>query len=188
MEIIGYVYFFAFLSWLVFEGYLIVKDLFRDQKHAQDQGTLRWLTFCISLAFLGGFSFINYARFFATDHYLTIYIFTLIALAGLIIRILAVLTLGKNFQRKIISSNDQNVTISGPFEFIRHPSYLGLILSVVGIIGAWGNIAATVFAFIIVVCGLVPRIILEEEYLSRNIPGYLKFMRKTKWRLVPFIW
>lgn len=182
------IYAITLTSWLVFEAYLLIRDLFRNQKYAKDRGTLIWLTFCIFISFYGANVIMSNLRTYIFHFKYDIQIFTAIALCGLLLRVWAVLKLGKSFQRKIIVNNDQITINSGPYKFVRHPSYLGLLLSIFGIVAFWGNVLASVFALVIVICGLYPRIILEEEFLAQNLKDYKDFILKNPWRLLPYIW
>jgi protein-S-isoprenylcysteine O-methyltransferase Ste14 len=47
----------------------------------------------------------------------------------------------------------------------------------------WGVAPAAVLAAVI-----VWRLIDEEDYLARNLPGYEEYLRKVPWRLVPGAW
>ena len=35
---------------------------------------------------------------------------------------------------------------------------------------------------------LVPRILNEETVLKEGLPGYEAYMKKVRWRLIPFVW
>jgi protein-S-isoprenylcysteine O-methyltransferase Ste14 len=80
------------------------------------------------------------------------------------------------------------VITTGPYRFIRHPSYAGLILVVMAVgllIGNWWAFACLTLAM---AGALVYRIGIEERAMLQNVGGgYLAYAATHK-RLVPFIW
>ena len=76
---------------------------------------------------------------------------------------------------------------SGPYAYLRHPGYAGSLLGMLGMVLAldsgWGWLAAAVAMG---VGGM--RTALEDATLRQNLPGYGEYAKKTRWRLIPFIW
>jgi len=81
----------------------------------------------------------------------------------------------------------QRVIATGPYAIVRHPMYLGAILLFLATPIALGSYWA-VPAFIPIVPLLVMRIRNEEQVLTRDLPGYAEYRRKTRFRLIPGIW
>jgi protein-S-isoprenylcysteine O-methyltransferase Ste14 len=88
---------------------------------------------------------------------------------------------------RIQSDRGHQVVHSGPYRFVRHPMYVGLILmylSVALILGSnWALALAGIMAVILIV-----RTALEDRILQRELPGYREFTAVTRWRLLPGIW
>jgi protein-S-isoprenylcysteine O-methyltransferase Ste14 len=88
----------------------------------------------------------------------------------------------------IVTSTDQPAITTGPYRFVRHPSYLGLILILTGIgiiLGNWLSIAALA---IIPPIAFGYRIHVEERALSAALGDrYTSYAAQRK-RLVPFVW
>jgi protein-S-isoprenylcysteine O-methyltransferase Ste14 len=82
---------------------------------------------------------------------------------------------------------DQRVVSTGPYAMVRHPMYLGASLLLLATPFALGSVWAIIWA-ILAVGGLVWRLLEEERYLSRHLPGYDDYRRTTRYRLVPFVW
>jgi protein-S-isoprenylcysteine O-methyltransferase Ste14 len=82
---------------------------------------------------------------------------------------------------------DQRVVSTGPYAVVRHPMYLGAGLLLLATPFALGSLWAIVWA-ILAVGGLVWRLLEEERYLSRHLPGYDDYRRTIHYRLVPFVW
>jgi protein-S-isoprenylcysteine O-methyltransferase Ste14 len=106
---------------------------------------------------------------------------------GILVRLWAMFTLGRFFTLTISVLKDQKVVDYGPYRFIRHPSYLGLFLIVIGMgvaLQSWGGILV-----ILVIYGLAIgyRIHVEEKYLVSELgDDYIQYMKRTK-RLIPFV-
>ncbi|HEX8806943.1 MAG TPA: isoprenylcysteine carboxylmethyltransferase family protein [Candidatus Aquilonibacter sp.] len=82
--------------------------------------------------------------------------------------------------------NDQRVVASGPYALVRHPMYVGLLLFFLGTPLALGSYYGLIF-LAVAVPTLIWRLLDEEHFLIRNLPGYADYMRHTHWRLVPGI-
>lgn len=107
---------------------------------------------------------------------------------GIAIRWWSFRTLGRYFTLRVMTSGDQPVITSGPYRFLRHPSYLGLLLVIAGLgvtYGNWLSLAALVLATLV---GLVNRIRVEERALTGALgAAYTTYAAERK-RLVPFLW
>lgn len=133
---------------------------------------------------------IEWANNFPADE--SNYTITIIGLCmivlGIIIRVWAILTLGKYFTATVVVQQKQTLITSGPYKIVRHPSYLGAFLSIVGcavFLNAYISIA--VAAILMCSCYVV-RIKAEEKALVHYFGNeYVEFSQKTK-RLFPFIW
>lgn len=75
----------------------------------------------------------------------------------------------------------------GPYRYLRHPGYLGLVLWALGtpmlVLSTWSFWAAAATA-----AWLVLRTALEDATLRRELPGYADYCRRTRFRLVPGVW
>jgi protein-S-isoprenylcysteine O-methyltransferase Ste14 len=83
--------------------------------------------------------------------------------------------------------DQQRVVDTGPYAALRHPMYLGSIVLVAGIPPALGS----VFGLVVLppfVAIIVWRLLEEERLLSRQLPGYSEYKKKTRFRLVPHVW
>jgi protein-S-isoprenylcysteine O-methyltransferase Ste14 len=109
-----------------------------------------------------------------------------LASAGIALRWYAVVTLGRFFTTRVQTTDDQVVVESGPYRVIRHPSYTGLLLTILGILLCstnWISLAC----FLVVVPGFAYRIRVEERALIDALGDpYRDYMLRTR-RLVPFV-
>lgn len=74
----------------------------------------------------------------------------------------------------------------GPYRFIRHPMYTGLILIAWALVVNYYTPARLLFALILTTA-LVIKLHLEEVYLKRSFQPYNEYTRKTK-KLIPFVY
>jgi protein-S-isoprenylcysteine O-methyltransferase Ste14 len=104
---------------------------------------------------------------------------------------LMVLSLWKNrffsITVRIQKERGHYVVDKGPYAFIRHPGYAGLIVSSFGIAIALNSLWALIptglytIAFIIRTC-------LEDVTLQKELPSYADYAARVRYRLVPGVW
>lgn len=112
----------------------------------------------------------------------------LIGWLGLVLRWWCFVTLGKYFTVVLKTSEDQPVVERGPYRVLRHPSYTGLLLAIVGgglMVGNWVSAAGSVA---LVLTALVYRIRVEERALNASLGDRYRNFAASRARLVPFLW
>ena len=107
---------------------------------------------------------------------------------GLALRVWAVLTLGRSFSTFIQVDADQAVVTRGPYRWVRHPSYTGLLLIALGFGLGVGNWLSLAICAVIPLVGLLPRIAVEEAELVRVLGDQYRSYQKATRRLVPGLW
>lgn len=111
-----------------------------------------------------------------------------ILLAGVALRLYAMRALGRFFTRQVAIHTGQTVIQSGPYHLIRHPSYTGSLITLLGMGLALTNWASLVAALVIPAIGFLYRIPVEERALVESLGDpYREYMHRTH-RLIPFIW
>jgi protein-S-isoprenylcysteine O-methyltransferase Ste14 len=87
----------------------------------------------------------------------------------------------------IRAESGQRVITTGPYRFVRHPMYSGgitLVLFTPLALGSWwGLVPAILLAMVIVV-----RLFDEERFLAVELPGYVDYCSKVRYRLIPSVW
>ena len=81
----------------------------------------------------------------------------------------------------------QKVISSGPYALVRHPMYIGWLVTFSGVplaLGSWWGL----FTLIPITLVIVWRLLDEETFLAGNLPGYSEYQNWVRYRLVPFIW
>lgn len=81
-------------------------------------------------------------------------------------------------------AEDQRVVSSGPYAFLRHPMYAGALLYLVGMPLALGSYWG-LLACLVLLPFLIWRLVDEEKFLASNLPGYVDYRAKVRWRLIP---
>lgn len=84
-------------------------------------------------------------------------------------------------------AENQKVVSTGPYALVRHPMYASASLYLIGtplaLASYWGLLAV---GFMMPV--LIWRLLDEEKFLARNLPGYAEYQKKVRQRLLPHIW
>jgi protein-S-isoprenylcysteine O-methyltransferase Ste14 len=107
---------------------------------------------------------------------------------GMGLRVWAIATLGRSFRTTVQVDPGQEVVSDGPYQWIRHPSYTGLIVTLVGFGLGLGNWLAVAICVLLPLPALLWRIQIEETELTRVLGDpYRVYAAETK-RLVPGVW
>ena len=88
---------------------------------------------------------------------------------------------------RIQNDRGHKVCDTGIYKIVRHPGYLGMIISHLGfplITGSTYSLPGTLLAIIL----LIIRTYLEDQTLQKELTGYKEYTQKTPKRLFPFIW
>lgn len=108
--------------------------------------------------------------------------------AGIALRAWSIATLGRFFQYQIKVQPGHQVVTNGPYRYVRHPSYTGIALVLVGIGLASGDVWSLVAVVLLGGIGLAVRIRAEERQLKQAFGAdYDRFAASRK-RLVPGVW
>jgi len=115
------------------------------------------------------------------------------ALAGDVLVLLGWLGIFFVFRENSFSSatielaSDQRVISTGPYAWMRHPMYAAALVMLLGIPIALGSSWG-----VLIVAAMLPvliwRLLDEERFLVRNLPGYAEYQRRVRYRLLPPIW
>lgn len=98
-----------------------------------------------------------------------------------------VLMVNSYLSRVVEVDAGQKVVTTGPYAIVRHPMYAGISLLYIASPVALGSYWALIPALLIVPI-LIARIRNEEEVLRRELPGYVGYTQKVKYRLLPGVW
>ena len=108
---------------------------------------------------------------------------------GLALRVWAIAALGGAFRTTIEVDPEQTVVSTGPYRWVRHPSYSGLLLMVAGFgLFTWGTGCRWRACVLVPLPALVRRIYLEEAELNRVLGEAYRTYQSDRARLIPRLW
>ena len=88
---------------------------------------------------------------------------------------------------RIQSDRGHAVVTQGPYRYVRHPAYVGMILfelAISTLLASWWAIIASGFCVML----LILRTVLEDRTLQIELTGYVDYTRQVRYRLLPGIW
>jgi protein-S-isoprenylcysteine O-methyltransferase Ste14 len=81
----------------------------------------------------------------------------------------------------------QKVIATGPYALVRHPMYIGWLVTFLGVpvaLGSWWGLFTIIPITLVIVCRLLD----EETFLAKELPGYSEYRNTVRYHLLPFIW
>jgi protein-S-isoprenylcysteine O-methyltransferase Ste14 len=108
-------------------------------------------------------------------------------IAGCILRLAPVFVLGRRFSGLVAIQEGHALKTDGLYRVIRHPSYLGLLILLLG----WALVfrsAAGVLVSLLLIPPLVARMNSEEALLESEFGEPYAAYRRRTWRLLPFLY
>jgi len=87
---------------------------------------------------------------------------------------------------KLQKERGQKVISSGLYSVVRHPMYAGAVLLFIGTPLLLGSLYGLVFALLLIAT-IGARSLGEEAMLKQELEGYSDYMKKVKWRMIPFV-
>lgn len=119
--------------------------------------------------------------------YVLFFIGIVLAWIGMAVRAVAVKTLGKYFVITLRTVKDQKVVDYGIYKYIRHPSYTGILLTIIGLSICVNSLIGSPAFIIIAIAATIYRIVLEEKMLTQDLgKDYVNYKSHTK-KLIPLI-
>jgi protein-S-isoprenylcysteine O-methyltransferase Ste14 len=88
---------------------------------------------------------------------------------------------------RIQMDRDHTVAVGGPYRYVRHPGYVGFIVSALAMPLALGSLWALIPAAM-TLCLFVIRTALEDKTLQEELDGYREYAAQVRYRLLPGVW
>jgi protein-S-isoprenylcysteine O-methyltransferase Ste14 len=155
----------------------------------KDAGSLRflWIVILVSISLA-----VNLSRRWqiaAIPHqHLFAALGVIIFVVGLILRWYSIIELGRFFTVNVAITEDHQLIKSGPYRWVRHPSYTGALLAFLGFGFSLGNWLALLVIMVPIFFAFAYRMKVEERALIGALGDrYASYAQRTK-RLVPFIY
>ena len=177
---------FLGITFLISEVLLTVTRRSRGTGVRQDRSTLQmlWLVITVSLC-ASVYLAAHFGAAAMTHRHLFASIGAVTFALGLAVRWWAIIMLGRFFTVDVQIEKNHELVERGPFRFVRHPSYTGVLLAFLGLGLSLGNWLALLILLVPITAAFVHRIDVEEHALKEALgEQYADYMRRTK-RLFP---
>jgi protein-S-isoprenylcysteine O-methyltransferase Ste14 len=88
---------------------------------------------------------------------------------------------------RLQTERGHTVVTDGPYAYVRHPGYVGMLACMLGACFLLGSLWALV-PWLLYLAATVVRTELEDRTLHAELSGYPDYARRTRYRLIPLIW
>jgi protein-S-isoprenylcysteine O-methyltransferase Ste14 len=171
----------VYLAWILIETKISKEELNKGNK-TSDYGTCELYAIGQAAVFLSALWCISAWQSPNLFHFIGFTTF----LVGIAYRLWAIKTLGKYYSHIVREIAGHQIVESGPYRYIRHPAYAGMILANLGIVIFFFNWITLALFALILIPAIILRIIIEEKTLTK-IAKYVDYA-KNRPRLIPGIW
>lgn len=171
----------VYVCWPLAEATAIARET-RRESTGQDKGT--YVTYALARAVT-----VTVIVVTAADDTVPLWVTgggTALLAAGIALRTAAIRALGSQYTNRVRWGPDSDVVSEGPYRWLRHPSYTGMLLGHLGLAACIGSVGGAVAVLVVFVPAIVRRIHVEERTLSSS-PAWTAFAA-TRSRLVPGLW
>lgn len=175
---------------VVLEQRIRLKSRFNRHGVREDRGSLLVVVVAVAVGVGGGCVVAGIAPAAAIPHARwPIFILGLALMAaGIALRQWAIVLLGQYFTVDIRVHAGQTIVERGPYRWLQHPSYSGLIVTFLGVGLALGNWAALALVVVVPSAALVVRIRAEERALLEGLGEPYRRFAASRARLIPGVW
>ncbi len=182
-----------FLTYGTLVGVFVVDSIMvwayggEKSKRSEDRGTFLLIQLTTVVGILLGIMAASYLRQLAitADRWATLWVGVVLMVAGGALRVWSVMALGPYFRRVVAVEEGHRVIDSGPYQYVRHPSYTAVLLALTGFGLALGNWASVVACLVVPLVGYLQRIRVEERALSRALGEEYDRYARGRPRLIP---
>jgi protein-S-isoprenylcysteine O-methyltransferase len=163
-----------------------LKRASRSGATARDRGSMQLMWAVITAAVFAAVFLTNYRRAAIRLPAPALESAALVLLGGgLALRWAAILTLGRFFTPDVAVHQGHRLVASGPYRYLRHPSYTGLLAAFLGLGLFFGNWLSLAALMIPITLAVLHRVRIEEAVLLEALgPDYAEYRARTK-RLIP---
>ena len=184
------VFYASYGAWALMEITILMRDARGAKGEARDAGSRFAFMTLIPAGLFGAWAAPFYwpmARI-ALPPRETFYTAIALIWLGMALRLWSVMTLGRFFRTRVFIHDDHMLVTTGPYRFLRHPSYTGGVISLTGVglgLGNWFSVLAA-GGGILLACAI--RILVEEKSLAERFGDEFAAHKKRTWAILPFIW
>jgi protein-S-isoprenylcysteine O-methyltransferase Ste14 len=176
-------------AWLVFEFVMRVRQRLRSKGPATWDPSYFVLAPCLAASFIAAELLGRHGGLPWPGGLVWPFVVGIALIAvGIGLRAWSIATLGRFFQYWIKVQPGHRVVTNGPYRYVRHPSYTGIGLILVGIALATDDIWSLLAVAVLGGTGLAVRIRAEERQLTQALGGEYESFAASRKRLVPGVW
>jgi protein-S-isoprenylcysteine O-methyltransferase Ste14 len=177
-------------AFALLEQRIRLRSLLNRQGSRSDQGSLLVVIASVALGVAGAFVVASHlpGAAISPGRWPVFVVGLVLMWAGIVIRQWAVTLLGRFFTVDVRVQSGQAVVDRGPYRWVRHPSYSGMIITFVGMGLALGNWVSLAVLLVVPTAGLIVRIHIEERALYEALGEPYRRFAAGRRRLFPGLW
>ncbi len=162
----------------------------RKSDKPRDQGTFRliWVVVSVSCALAGFSAALNLLPFPAPIRPPLAWLGLLLMVVGIVLRAVAIFTLRKFFTSDVAIRADHRLVTTGPYRYVRHPSYAASLLSFLGFGLGLGTLPSLLLATLPVALVFARRVQVEEKVLEEAFGETWRAYAARTSRFIPGIY
>ena len=173
--------------------YYIVSEIMltartRREKTA-DRGTQRLVWILLAICFILAWVpvILDLGRLLLLGHWLTL-VGVAVMVCGIVFRQYSISVLGKYFTGQVQIQVGHELIRAGPYRYIRHPSYLGILVIALGLGIALSNWISILLCLVLPSIGIVRRIKVEEKEMEKHFGMQYRDYRRSTRAIIPYIY
>jgi protein-S-isoprenylcysteine O-methyltransferase Ste14 len=170
-----------YLLWMMYEVRVSHNDVVQE-KEVSDYGTQKIYGFSHALTILSALWFNPVWQAPGAYHAAGF----LLLVSGACFRLRAIASLGIYYSHVVRKIEGHKIIDTGPYRYLRHPAYAGMIAAHLGITVFYFNYITCAIFVLLLIPSIIVRILVEEKTLM-TIKGYEDFSKNRK-RIIPFVW
>jgi protein-S-isoprenylcysteine O-methyltransferase len=160
-----------------------------DKAASRDRQSLTLIWVVIGIAMFFGFGLARVGPDLAPSMAQPLYIAGIVlTIAGIALRWFAIYWLGRWFTVNVAIAEDQKLIDTGPYRYVRHPSYTGALLAFLGITLCIGKIVSLLIIMLPVIAVFSWRIHVEEAVLAHAFGARWQAYAARTRRLIPGVY
>ena len=181
---------FIAACWVVFFSVWFIAAWFTKRTVERSRSWVRWVVWIVAILLVASRSdwrpFMAGASLWRATPGLGA-VAAAVTAAGLSIALWARAILGGNWSGAIVLKEQHELIDRGPYAFVRHPIYTGVLLMVLGTVTVSGT-RAGVIVLATMVAGLIVKARREERLRTTHFPElYPRYRARVRARLIPFL-
>ena len=181
--------------WVVIGSFLLLivawfsgtSGLSAGEQHSSGSKNILYGFFSVILALVLVPPFCDRRNVWTIDGDTVRYFGLILFFAGSILRLAAAFALGHRFSGLVAIQPDHQLKTNGLYRYIRHPSYTGLLVAMIGWVLVFRS-AIGLLLNIPLFLLLLSRMNDEEKFLETHFGGHYRAYREKTRRLIPFVY